>query len=180
MSTTLLMLAMHKNIQEKVFLEIQENFNDENSNFASLKYLEMVLNEVMRLFPVVPFAFRKTQGEVEFEDLTIPANTNLFIPIIHIQRNPLYWGNDAHLFKPERFEKENFEKIHPYAFMPFTKGPRMCLGWRYAMTLLKIVIANFLIRFEVDTSKKFEEIELQLGCTLTIHGGYKIKIKERE
>lgn len=176
MSTTLLMLGMHQEIQEKVFQEISQATSYDNT---SLKYLEMILNEVMRLFPVVPFAFRKSKEEVEFEDFTIPANTNLFIPIIHIHRNPKIWGEDAHLFKPERFEKENFEKIHPYAFMPFTKGPRMCLGWRYAMMLLKIVIANFLRRFEVETSKKFEEIEPQLGCTLTIHGGYRIKIKER-
>lgn len=172
MSTTLLMLAMHKDVQEKVFDEISQSD-------SPLKYLEMVLNEVMRLFPVVPFAFRKTRDEVAFEDMTIPANTNLFIPIIHIQRNPLYWGDDAHLFKPERFEKENLERVHPYAFMPFTKGPRMCLGWRYAMMLMKIAIASFLRRFEVDTTRKFDEIEPQLGCTLTIHGGYNISIKER-
>jgi cytochrome P450 len=140
----------------------------------------MVLNEVMRLFPVAPYVFRKTNEEITIENVTIPNNTSLLISILHIHRNPLYWGKDAHLFKPERFDVEKFEKIHPYAFIPFTKGPRMCLGWHFAILLLKTVLANFLMRFEVDTEKKFEDIELTLGCTMTIHGGYGIRISERK
>ena len=63
--------------------------------------------------------------------------------------------------------------------MPFTKGPRMCLGYRYAMTLMKIQLVNFLMRYEVDTSLKFDELEYELNTTLNVCQGYMISIKKR-
>ena len=40
--------------------------------------------------------------------------------IFYLHRNPKHWGNDAHLFKPERFEDKSIKNVHPYAFIPFT------------------------------------------------------------
>jgi PHYB activation tagged suppressor 1 len=51
---------------------------------------------------------------------TIPKDVGILVPIMKIHRSPKYWGDDAHEFKPERFEKEEIKKIHPYAYLPFT------------------------------------------------------------
>ena len=44
----------------------------------------------------------------------------IHIIVLNVHRNPLYWGDNAELFVPERFEPERFNKVHPYAYLPFT------------------------------------------------------------
>jgi len=178
---------MYKDIQDKVVAELHQVFGKlhevpyiDHDQLNELQYLEMVMNEAMRLTPVVPIVFRLANDEISLSDGSkIPKGSNIIIPIHRIQRNKKFWGDDAEQFRPDRFEKENLEKIHPYAFIPFTKGSRMCLGYRYAMTLMKIQLANFLLRYEVDTSLKFEELEYELNTTMNVCQGYMISIKER-
>ncbi|CAG9806630.1 unnamed protein product [Chironomus riparius] len=188
MSSSLLLLAMHKDAQNKIIAELHDVLGKSpNAPFidfeklSQLQYTEMVINETMRLMPVVPFVARRVENEVAVtKGYIIPADANVFVPIYGIHRNKSIWGEDADQFRPERFEKENFQKIHPYAFIPFTKGPRMCLGYRYAMALMKVQLANFLMQYEVDTSLKYEELEFELNITLNVCQGLRISIKERK
>jgi cytochrome P450 family 313 len=115
---------MHKDVQNKLFEELREVFpsKDAKIDFETLNklsYLDQVLNETMRLLPVVPIVSRKTDAEVVLSDCTLPKGVSIGVSIMKTQTNPEIWGSDAHLFKPERFEKEKIEKIHPYAFLPF-------------------------------------------------------------
>ena len=187
-SMTLLVLAMYKDLQQKVVDELHQIFgktrevpyiNFENVN--ELIYLEMVINEVMRLYPVVPYVIRQVDEEMILGDnFRIPAKAAAIVPITRIHKNKKYWGDDAEEFNPERFSKENFSKIHPYAYLPFSKGPRMCLGYRYAMMLIKIQIAIFLMRYEVDTDLKIDELEFDVQITMEVYQGYMIKIRDRK
>ena len=125
-SASLLLLAMNKDVQDKVLTELHQVLGSSQEidleNVNELHYLEMVINEAMRLFPVVPFVFREVTEEVEVTDYTIPKGSHILISIFKIHRDKRYWGDDADQFRPERFEKENFAKIHPYAFIPFTSN----------------------------------------------------------
>jgi cytochrome P450 len=53
-------------------------------------------------------------------EYTIPAGATIVVSAFNVQRNKKYWGEDANDFRPERFEPANFEKVHPYAYIPFT------------------------------------------------------------
>ena len=116
---------MHKDVQDKLVEEIRQ-FMPSRAEYldidmlSKLTYMDMVISESMRIIPVVPFTTRKTTGEVVLTGYTIPAETEIIIPILRIHTNPKFWGDDAHLFKPERFEKERMKNIHPYAYLPFT------------------------------------------------------------
>jgi len=186
-STSLLLLAIHKDVQQKVVDELHRIFGKtldapylDYEKINELQYLEMVINETMRLVPVVPYILRTNSSDIEIsEGYTLPAKTFITIPILRIHRSKSIWGDDADQFRPERFEKENFQKIPSYGYIPFAKGPRMCIGWRYAMLLMKIQLANILLRYEVDTSMKLEEVDFQLHITMNAAQGYKISIKER-
>lgn len=124
-SAVLLMLGIHKEIQQKVFEElctVFTNFDDpvDFEDLNNLPYLEMVIKETMRLFPVAAFTFRTVIEDFKVGNYTIPAGAHLVIPVYAMHRDKTQWGEDAELFIPERFEDERFKEIHPYAYIPFT------------------------------------------------------------
>ena len=115
---------MHQDVQEKVFEEIDTIVGSYDGlldleTLNKLTYLEMVIKEVLRLFPILPVVARETTAEFEMAGFTIPEGTMLAISPFSVQRNTKYWGNDAHEFKPERFEPDNIKNVDPYAFIPF-------------------------------------------------------------
>lgn len=125
------MLAMHEDVQQKLFNEIEKIVEDKNeeindSQLHKMNYLEMVIKETMRLFPVLPIHAREASEDIELENFTIPAGANIVISVFNAHRNPKNWGEDAEKFIPERFLPENFEKLHSYAFIPFSRGDRNC------------------------------------------------------
>lgn len=130
-------------------------------------------------------------------DYTVPANASIVVDTFTVQRSKQYWGEDADKFRPERFEPESFKKIHPYAFIPFTGknasshasrkynililgGPRICIGWRYGTLFVKSVLANFLRKYEVDTTLKYEELSFELLISMKVVQKCMITLKKRD
>lgn len=119
------MLAMHKHVQVKVMNELYEVFAsvDDPIDFDitnKLPYLEMVIKETLRLFPISAFTLRTSTDDFVLDGYKIPARSNFFLSVFSLQRNTKYWGEDAGEFKPERFEPHRIQKIHPYAYVPFS------------------------------------------------------------
>ena len=182
LSTCLLMLAMHKDVQQRVIDEI------DGSTFAAgspltvedtqgFPFIERVLKETMRLFPVAPLIMRQTTAEVDFEGRRVPDGTLIAIPIYLLHRKADVWGDDAAEFRPDRFESKD---IHPFAFAPFSGGKRMCLGYKYAMIFMKIFVVSFFKEFTVDTSLRLEELRVKIAPTLHVKQGYRVSVKRRE
>jgi len=92
----------------------------------------------------------------------------------------MLWGDDADKFKPERFEPEKFEKIHPYAYLPFSRGPRNCIGYHYALNSLKVILAHFFRNFKVSTDLKIEDIEFEFLIISKVVQGYMVKLDKRD
>lgn len=116
---------MNKDVQNKLFEELREIFPAKDAQIDldtlnKLSYLDQVVNENFRLLPVVPLNARITNAEIVLSDCILPKGTSIVVLTQRMQKNPKFWGDDAHLFKPERFEDENIKKVHPYAFIPFT------------------------------------------------------------
>ena len=118
------MLAIHKEIQQKVINEIHDIYGSTNESIhvktlQKFTYLESVIKEAMGLYPVVSI-FESTD-EFVMNGHIIPKGAMLVSSIFNLHRNPNHCGNDAHLFKPERLNKdESIKNVHPYAFIPFT------------------------------------------------------------
>lgn len=119
------MIAMHNDVQEKIVNELNEFFpsNQEPVDFnmlSKLTYTEMVIKETLRLFPVTAFTLRTTTDDFELDEYTIPAGANILISTYAVHHNKKYWGENAEVFIPERFEPDSFKEIHPYAYIPFS------------------------------------------------------------
>lgn len=184
MSAALLMMAIHQDVQEKVLQEIEDVIGSSNEQvdyeiLNKLSYLEMVIKESMRLFPVLPVIGRHCKKDVELKKCVIPAGASIMINIFRTQRSTANWGEDAHLFNPERFTAENISKIHPYAFIPFSGGPRICIGLKYAMHVMKIILVHFVKNYKITTSLKYEELQMKIAVSLKISQKYMIEIEKR-
>ncbi|CAK1603801.1 unnamed protein product [Parnassius mnemosyne] len=150
-SFTSVMLSRHTDVQNKVYEELCEIFGDSSrpvtyADLPKLKYLETVIKETMRLYTPVPIISRKLDKDVNLPSgLTLVKDSDAIINIWALHRNPRYWGKDAAEFRPERFLEGPLE--HPAAFMPFSHGARNCLGYQYAMMVMKTALATVLRRY---------------------------------
>lgn len=98
---------------------------------------------------------------------------------LETHKDKRYWGDDAEEFKPERFLDENFKKVHPYAYFPFSKGPRTCIGYRYAWMVMRVFLSKFIMKYRVTTDLKYSELEFQMMCTMTVKQGFMMKVEKR-
>nr|CAD7461036.1 unnamed protein product [Timema tahoe] len=117
-SFSLTSLALHQDIQDKVVKELYSIFgdSDRDANYRDIqemKYLEMVVKEVLRLFPSVPAFVRNLQEDVELDGYTLPKGANITIGAFVLHRDPDYF-TDPEKFDPERFSPENSQGRHPY------------------------------------------------------------------
>jgi len=152
-------LALQPAIQDRLRTEIarvMEKYNQVLTYEAILDmpYLDMVISETLRKYPLVPFIDRacsrdwKFPDSSEHSDVTIPRGTATYIPLYGIHHDPQYYP-DPERFDPERFTQENMAKRHPFTYLPFGGGPRICLGRRFAMMQTKTGMVHILSHFEV-------------------------------
>ncbi|MBA0737875.1 hypothetical protein Gogos_011308, partial [Gossypium gossypioides] len=127
-----LLLAIHKDWQEKARREVIEVFGNQNPDsdgISKLKIVTMIIYETLRLYGPTNGLPRRVAREVQVGKLVLPANINLLIAKPALHHDPQIWGDDVHLFKPERFtdgiaEATNYNAA---AFFPFGLGPRFCV-----------------------------------------------------
>lgn len=125
-------LAMYPEIQTKVFKECENVFSNDSEDSSSmsqmneLNYLECVIKESQRIFPSVPFIGRYVKDEVTINGLTIAENSTVNFSPFLMGRNSVIFP-DPMKFDPSRFSVEiDAEKRNPYAYIPFSAGPRNC------------------------------------------------------
>ncbi|KAM3826986.1 cytochrome P450 3A24-like isoform 2-T2 [Vipera latastei] len=150
-------LAMHPDVQEKLYQEINETFPKQApptyEAVQQMEYLDMVVNETFRLYPPGTRIERVCKKTVEIHGVTIPEGTVVMIPAYVLHRDPEYWPEPEE-FRPERFSKENKESRDPYIFLPFGAGPRNCIAMRFALLVLKMGIVVALQRFRFQICKE--------------------------
>ncbi|XP_061197451.1 cytochrome P450 4F1-like [Saccostrea echinata] len=147
-------------------------------DLGKLPFLTQCIKEGMRLHCPVPFIARSNTAPITIEGHKIPAGTNLVANIWCLHHNPMVWGQDHMEYKPERFSKENLAKMDSFAFLPFSAGPRNCIGQHFAMNEEKIVLAKLLHRFSFSLDKD-HEVEHNAVAVMRALNGIQLYAKER-
>lgn len=130
---TLMLLANHSAIQERIFMEIMDAFGHENreptyNDLQNLHYLEVCIKESLRLYPSVPLISRITTVDIHFPSgYFLPKGAPILIQVYDLHHNPEIFP-DPETFNPDRFLPENCVNRHPFAYLPFSGGPRNCIG----------------------------------------------------
>nr|XP_033818973.1 cytochrome P450 3A29-like isoform X2 [Geotrypetes seraphini] len=149
-------VATHPEVQHRLHEEIDKILpNKATPTYEALmqmEYLDMVINESLRLYPPGGRLERVCKKTVEINGLTIPEGIPTMVPVFAIHRDPEYWPEPEE-FRPERFSKENKDSVDPYTFLPFGAGPRNCIGMRFALLIMKAAMAVLLQNFSFQTTK---------------------------
>ncbi|XP_052610984.1 cytochrome P450 3A19-like [Peromyscus californicus insignis] len=126
-----------------------------------MEYLDMVVNESMRIYTIATRVNRLSKKDAEINGVFIPKGTEVVIPIFVLHQDPKYWP-ESEEFCPERFSKENKDRINPYTYLPFGYGPRNCIGMRFSLINMKLAIVKILQNFSLHPCEE-TEVPLKLG-----------------
>ncbi|XP_069704221.1 cytochrome P450 4C1-like isoform X1 [Periplaneta americana] len=176
-------LAQHQDIQDKVMEELNQIFGDSDreptiKDLQEMKYMELVFKETLRVYPSVPLYGRILTEDVAVGEYVLPAGTNVgFNPYI-LHRNPEYYP-DPEKFDPERFLPENSKGRHPFAYIPFSAGPRICLGMKYAMAEMKAVLSAVLRKYKILPPETDHKLKLTIVLVLESLNGIPIRLQKR-
>ncbi|XP_039314247.1 cytochrome P450 4C1-like [Solenopsis invicta] len=174
----LFLLGNNLEHQEKVHDELEEVFGDSETpasvkELSQLKYLDRVIKETLRIFPSVPVISRELVEDVKLDKNILPKNHTVVLPTLLIHRNPEVWP-DPLKFDPDRFLPENSKHRNPYAYVPFSAGPRNCVGQKFALLEEKTVLTAILRKWRVKSVKTLDTI--QFGNALILRPSEEVLI----
>lgn len=145
------LLALHPEIQKKIFEEVRDAGPITGMEFAkSHPWLHASLTEGIRLYTAIPMSSRKSMAPDQFGNYSIPANTSVVIPVWVIHRDKTFW-EDPLTFNPERFMGVDIATLDSY--IPFSKGSRRCVGEAFAMVEMAIIVQEILKNFELSSGR---------------------------
>ncbi|XP_032662870.1 uncharacterized protein LOC116840360 [Odontomachus brunneus] len=146
-------LAIYQDIQEMVRQEIDETLKKHGEltydAVNQMTYLHKVVQETLRKYPPLPILNRVCTKDVVLPttNVLIPEGTMITIPVLGVHRDPSIYP-DPDKFDPERFNVDQVAKRHPYAYLAFGEGPRICIGARFGYVQTKVGIINILSKFK--------------------------------
>ncbi|XP_054422118.1 cytochrome P450 4V2 [Pteronotus mesoamericanus] len=183
MNWSLYLLGCYPEVQKKLDNELDEVFGKSDrpctlEDLKKLKYLECVIKETLRLFPPVPFFARHINEDCNIVGYNIAKGSQALIIPYSLHRDPRHFP-DPEEFRPERFFPENSMGRHAYAYLPFSAGPRNCIGQKFAIMEEKAVLSCILRHFWVECNQKREELGLVGELILRPSNGIWIKLKRR-
>jgi cytochrome P450 len=143
------LLSKHQDVQKKLRNEIKKNIYENNKRIElnnestkNIDYLNFVIKESMRLFPPIKSIPPKiTTKEVILGDFKLPKGTLVEVNVRLIQRDPEIF-DEPDLFKPDRWSEEAQlkKKIPLYSWIPFSQGPRICIGNNFSLMEQRIFL----------------------------------------
>nr|DAB41771.1 TPA_inf: cytochrome P450 CYP405A13 [Papilio machaon] len=182
MSHTLYFLAKYPEIQQRVYEEQLSVFNNDiskkptNNDLTEMKYLEAVIKESIRAVPTVTKIGRQLKSDLHFKDGRIaPAGTSVLIFFDALFSNPKVFP-EPEKFKPDRF----LNNMHQFAFIPFSAGPRNCIGFRYAWVAMKATLSNILRRYEIFPGEPGTEPQFKYRIITESVNGIQLRLKKRD
>jgi PHYB activation tagged suppressor 1 len=132
----------------------------------------MVINESLRLYSPAAVVIRRVEREIKMGKITVPANMEVLISTLALHQNPEIWGEDVHLFKPERFAEglAKATKNNIAAFFPFGLGPRTCVGVNFALTETKVALSMILQLYRFTLSPTYAHCPVEVLTMCPQHG----------
>ena len=189
LNAILMLLASHPEKQKILQQELDEYFNnnpiDDSLDMDSLNkltYLTAVIKEGQRLYPISSVIGRKVTKEFVCSGYTIPVGCELAFDFDTLTKHPESFPYKPYEFIPERFVPggEGWDDDrHPFAFLPFAHGLRKCVGEKFAMNMLRILLIKLVLNFDMSTTKNMDNVKMAQDIMVYIQTAIDIKFEER-
>ncbi|XP_033751858.1 cytochrome P450 3A11-like isoform X2 [Pecten maximus] len=171
-------LALYPEYQDKLRQELTDKLGSKDltyDNVREVEYLEMVINETLRISPPATRTDRVCVKDTEINGIKFSAGMNISVPIYGIHHDPDNW-EDPEKFIPERFaSKDNYD---PMTFLPFGYGPRICIGMRLVQMELKMSLAKVIRNFKISVCSETQIPPEMMKLGLLKPKTVKLKLEE--
>jgi cytochrome P450 len=137
------LLDQHPQVEVKLHAELDEVLGGRTptvEDLPNLRYTRMIIDEVLRLYPAGWLASRQARADSILGGYAIPAQSIVFISSYVTHRHPAFWERPD-VFDPERFHPERTVQRPRFAYFPFGGGPRLCIGYHFALMEAQIALA---------------------------------------
>lgn len=152
MAWTMYLLAQHPDVLSRAKAEIRAVLGQRDrpsaDDLRAMPYLSQIINESLRLYPPAWLMSRLSLGPDRLGNYTLEANQGVLVSPYILHHDPDSWP-DPERFIPDRFAAEMIKDRHPYAFMPFGGGPRLCIGNQFALMEMQALLTILLHRFDL-------------------------------
>jgi cytochrome P450 len=174
-------LARHPQVAERLREELDRVLGGAAPTVEQLEhelpYLDMVLDEVLRLYPPAWIGPRRAVREFEFGGCTVPKGAYVNYSSWASHRIPEVFP-DPEAFIPERFTRERKAALPRGAYVPFGGGSRICIGKRFGQTEVKLVATMLLQRLRLDALPG-RTVTVRQMPTLSPKGGLRMRVGTR-
>lgn len=181
LSFCLYKLAENPEVLLRVREELDSVIGDREIDFADLeklKYLEMAINETLRILPPVWSISREAKSDDIIDGYQIPKGSIVTVAPYFLHHREDIWP-EPFRFDPDRFSEEETKKRPKNCFHPFGHGPRTCIAETFARMEMKLFLALFLRRYEFSYDHR-SPWELLATVTLRPKNGLLLKVRQLE
>lgn len=167
--------------EQKLHEEVDSNIAGDIPTFeevGDLPFSRQVIEEALRLYPPVWLYSRTAIADDNVCGYDVPAGTNIFFAPYYLHRHPDYWDTPE-AFKPDRFLPEAVKKRHKFAFIPFSAGPRRCIGDYFSIVEMQIHLATMAQKFKLEYVADEKGVELDPQVNLRSKNSIMMKLIKR-
>jgi len=118
------------------------------ADIEEMDYLSAVMDETLRLYSPTPAIGRKLEQDTQLGAVLVPKGQEIMMPMCAVHRDSQYWDEPT-AFRPERFA----EPVTRGSWMPFSDGPRRCLGQHYARVVFKLAMVQHIMHFDYSPAQ---------------------------
>ncbi|XP_055948667.1 cytochrome P450 4V2-like [Argiope bruennichi] len=181
---TLYLIGLHPEVQAKLHEELDRTFGSDRDSaitiddLNNLNYMECVIKESNRIYAVVPIFGRQVYEDTEICGYTVPKGSSCMVLNYYLHRDETIFP-DPEKFDPDRFLPENAADIPEYGFLPFSAGPRNCIGKAFAMQEMKTILSSILRRFVLQSLDGREKVKPLFHVVLSNSIPVRIRFRNR-
>ncbi len=175
------LLALHPEADARLAAELNEVLAGRPPTVAdipALRFTEWVVKETMRLYPPVPSVGREALADCEIGGYHVPKGAQIGVVPWMTHRDKRWFGADADMFRPERWDNDLAKRLPRCAYYPFVDGPRICIGMHFAMMEAVLVLATVASHYRLELTPGYA-LKLNASVTLRPQGGMPMILHER-
>ena len=158
------LISQHPEVEQNLSNELDLMAFSEFDDLSKFSYAKQIIDETMRLYPAGWLLTRKALRDDHLGAYFVPAGTEIYVAPYFIQRNPNVW-DEPDRFNPDRFQADKSKHRHRLAAIPFSSGPRNCIGEHFARMEMLVHLLTIAKRLRLRYVP-LRPIELDAGVNL--------------